>query len=291
MIRNSLSNLLWRFSGWYIKNYNKVTIIPLILISLSIFFLAFHYFRYGTIINEGISLTGGYQVFVPANVSYSLIANYSPTPLHSLFSSKLIGYEFSTPLSFNKTKEAFLTTLSEHGIPPSSVTINYISPELASGAITNAIYLFIIAFILLIFISLIYFRKPYQSFSNVISIISDVINVLGFMSIFGLTLTTASIVGFLMLIGYSADRNAILSSNLLKRREGDLHYRVYHALKTSITMDVAAISVFIVMLLVSSSSTIQSIAEVLLIGVVLDDLVVWILNGSIQLRGIEHERT
>ncbi|MCW1293153.1 MAG: hypothetical protein OH318_02055 [Candidatus Parvarchaeota archaeon] len=281
MIKEKLSNLLWRFSEYYTHNYKILIAVPLIIIFFSVSVLTFKYITTGKIIKEGISLTGGYQITVPPNTNISLIKNYSPIAIRGLFSSKIIGYQFSAPLYFNKT--LFLEELEKYNISQNEVTINYVGPQLVSSAIYNAIVLFIIAFVLVSFVSFIYFRSYIQSFANVISIVSDVINVLAIMSFLGLSLSTASIAGFLMLIGYSADRNAILSSNLFKRKEGNLQYRIYHTLKTSITMDVSAISVLIVMLLISSS-IIKDIATVLIIGVILDDLVVWILNGGLQIH-------
>jgi len=51
-------------------------------------------------------------------------------------------------------------------------------------------------------------------------------------------LSTAGIAAFLMLIGYSVDTDILLSSHLLKRKEGGMWVRLHSAFKTGIMMSV-----------------------------------------------------
>ncbi len=288
-MRKEISQAIWKFIAFYLKNYRKITVIPLAILIFSLSVLGLHYYFTGTIVKEDISLTGGWQVIVPSNVSYSLISKFSPVQIKNLFSGKVQGYEFELP--YNYTNTSIYRLLDSLGVSKNSATINYVSPSLAYASLINAIYLVVIAFILVFIISFIYFRNIIQASANVVSIISDVINVLAMFSIFGISLSTASIAGILMLMGYSADRNAILSTNIWKRKEGSMQYRLYHTFKTSTTMDLAAIFVLIVLLFLSNNSIIRAIATTLLIGIIFDDLVVWILNGSMQLRALHYEQS
>jgi preprotein translocase subunit SecF len=177
------------------------------------------------------------------------------------------------------------------GIPINSKnsSINFVSATLGQSQLSSSIILLGIAFILVAIVSLFYFRSKWQAFSNVVSIISDVINIVGVMDLLGIKFGTASIAGILMIMGYSADRNIILATNILKRGEASMKYRLVHTIKTSMTMDAAAIVTFLVLFLGTSNSTIQGIAIVLLIGVIFDDFTVWILNGSTQLYGLGYK--
>jgi preprotein translocase subunit SecF len=285
-MRKELAKLVWDFVAFYLRNYKKLTLIPLIILAFSISVLGYHYLRTGSLVKEDISLTGGWEVVVPSNVSLQQISRFSPTQIRNVFTGKVQGYEFELPANY--TNSSVIMLLNSLGVSRSEASINYVSPSLAYSAIINAVYLILIAFVLVFFISFIYFRNIIQATANVVSIISDVINVLAMFSILGLSLSTASIAGLLMLMGYSADRNAILSTNIWKRKEGMLHYRLYHTFKTSTTMDLAAIFVLIALLSLTNNYIIRAIAETLLIGIIFDDLVVWILNGSLQLRAIKY---
>ena len=126
-------------------------------------------------------------------------------------------------------------------------------------------------------------------FSNVISIISDIINIVGVLDIIGFSFSTASIAGILMIMGYSADRNIILATNILKREEASMRYRLTKTIKTSLTMDAAALVTFLILFFGTTNSTLHEIAIILIIGVIFDDFTVWILNGSTQLYGLKYK--
>jgi preprotein translocase subunit SecF len=285
-MRKELAKLVWNFIDFYLRNYKKLTLIPLIILAFSISILGYHYLRTGSLVKEDISLTGGWEVIIPPNVSLQQVSRFSPTQIRNVFTGKVQGYEFELPANY--TNSSVIMLLNSLGVSRSEASINYVSPSLAYSAIINAVYLILIAFVLVFFVSFIYFRNIIQATANVVSIISDVINVLAMFSILGISLSTASIAGLLMLMGYSADRNAILSTNIWKRKEGTLHYRLYHTFKTSTTMDLAAIFVLVALLSLTNNYIIRAIAETLLIGIIFDDLVVWILNGSLQLRAMKY---
>ena len=52
----------------------------------------------------------------------------------------------------------------------------------------------------------------------------------------GMKLSTAGVAAFLMLIGFSVDTDMVLSTRLLKRKEGTVMERIYGATKTVPTM-------------------------------------------------------
>ncbi|MCL4399000.1 hypothetical protein M1293_00600 [Candidatus Parvarchaeota archaeon] len=299
-LRQKLNKSINSVVSYYLVNYRKMVFIPIAVLILLSSVVAYHYYVYGSPINPDISLSGGLSASVSTSQSVSpsfIISSLSSaikqpvevSVLHAPLSNSVIGYTITTTDSVNSTVFRQDVASIFHISPDSSsISMTLVAASLAQSSLDSAIYLLIIAFGLVALVSFFYFRNGVQAFSNVISIISDVINIIAVVDILGLRFSTASIAGILMIMGYSADRNIILATNILKRKDATVKYRLAHTIKTSLTMDAAAFVTFLILIIGSTNSTIISIATVLIIGVLFDDFTVWILNGSIQLAGIHY---
>jgi len=99
----------------------------------------------------------------------------------------------------------------------------------------------------------------------------------------GLKMSTAGIVAILMLIGYSVDTDIMLTTRLMKRKEGNLNERLYKAFKTGLTMTLTSFAAMLIALLVVKpfSPVLTQIFTILVIGLGFDILNTWITNASI----------
>ena len=300
-LRSRLNKSINRVVSYYLMNYKKMIFMPIAVLILLSGVVAYHYYVYGSPINPGISLSGGVSATVSTNAAVSpsfIISDISSAVkqpvevavLHAPLSNAVIGYTITTTDSVNSTVfKQDVASIFHISPDSSSISLTLVAASLAQSSLDSAIYLLIIAFGLVAVVSFFYFRNGVQAFSNVISIISDVVNIIAVVDILGLRFSTASIAGILMIMGYSADRNIILATNILKRKDATVRYRLVHTIKTSLTMDAAAFVTFLILIVGSTNSTIISIATILIIGVLFDDFTVWILNGSIQLAGIRYD--
>ena len=157
---------------------------------------------------------------------------------------------------------------------------------LSSAALTQVIYTLIFAFIFMSVTVFIVFRNFVPSIAVILAALSDIIIAAGGMSLFGIPLSLASVGALLLLIGYSVDTDILLTTRVLKRREGTITERAINAMKTGFTMAAAAIGsmvalYLIVLFFIPSASTLQNIAEVLMIGLVADVLATWLMNLGI----------
>jgi preprotein translocase subunit SecF len=89
-----------------------------------------------------------------------------------------------------------------------------------------------------------------------------------------------------MLIGYSVDTDILLTTRVLKRREGTINERAIDAMKTGFTMAAAAIGsmvalYLVVVYLMPYAQVLGEIAAVLIIGLVADVMVTWLMNLGI----------
>jgi len=103
--------------------------------------------------------------------------------------------------------------------------------------------------------------------------------------------TSAGLVAFLMLIGYSVDTDILLTTRILKRHEGSLNERIFGAFKTGITMTLTSLFAVIFALIVASSFSVvlTQIFTVLAIGLGFDILNTWITNASILKWYVENK--
>ena len=91
-------------------------------------------------------------------------------------------------------------------------------------------------------------------------------------------MSTSGIVALLLLIGYSVDTDILLSTRVLKRKEGSVMDRVYSAMKTGLTMTVTTFIAVSVAMIFTQSIVIKQIMFILLIGLVVDIIMTYIQN-------------
>ena len=157
---------------------------------------------------------------------------------------------------------------------------------LSSAALTQIIYTLVFAFLFMSVTVFIVFRNFVPSMAVILAALSDIIIAAGGMSLFGIPLSLASVGALLLLIGYSVDTDILLTTRVLKRREGTVTERAINAMKTGFTMAAASIGSMvalyvIVLVFIPSAATLQNIAEVLMIGLVADVLATWLMNLGI----------
>ena len=127
------------------------------------------------------------------------------------------------------------------------------------------------------------FRTFIPSTAVIISAFADILMTLVVVDLLEIKMATAGIVAFLMLIGYSVDTDILLTSRVLKRREGSVNERIINSMKTGMTMTLTSLFAFIVALFIvkSFSNVLTQIFTILSIGLAFDLLNTWITNVSI----------
>jgi len=128
----------------------------------------------------------------------------------------------------------------------------------------------------------IYIKNSVPAFAVMLSAFADIIMTLAIVDIVGMKLSTAGIVAFLMLIGYSVDTDILLTTRLLKKHEGT-NTALFRAFKTGTTMTITSIIAITTALIVvfPFASVLNQIFIILLIGLGFDLFNTWITNASI----------
>jgi len=161
-----------------------------------------------------------------------------------------------------------------------------VGPVLGEEAMTQVYYALAFAFLFMSITVFIIFRDFVPSLAVILAALSDIIIAIGGMSLFGIPLSVASVGAILMLIGYSVDTDILLTTRILKRKEGTITDRAKEAMRTGLTMAAAAIGsmaalYIVVIFLIPSAQTLADIAAVLIIGLVADILATWLMNLGI----------
>lgn len=183
----------------------------------------------------------------------------------------------------------FMITLSILGIAASI----YFGKERKDHLVTLALLLaFVVSFFysgtyFFVLLAAIYFLGIFTtstpSFAVVLAAFADILMTLALVDFLGIRISSAGIVAFLMLIGYSVDSDILLTTKILKRKDDTLNQRAFGAFKTGITMTLTSLSAVIISLLIvmSLSDTLTQLFSVLAIGLGFDLLNTWISNLGI----------
>ena len=120
---------------------------------------------------------------------------------------------------------------------------------------------------------------------------NDIICTFAVLVLFDVKLSTAGLAAFLMLIGYSIDTDILLTTRVLKGKEGSILSRTLGAAKTGITLSLTSFVAVFAGYIFSQSITIKQIMLVLWIGLLFDILHTWITNAGMLRWYLERKKT
>jgi len=174
----------------------------------------------------------------------------------------------------NRIISEFNAKSIEHG----SILTQTVSGFFSEMFLQESIKAVIFAFIFMAAVIFIKFRTFVPSFAVVLSAFADIVETLAAMIVLGIELSKGSIIALLLLIGYSVDTDIMLTSRLLKQKGRGMDVIIKDSVHTGLTMTGTTTTAMIVLYLVSTSELLDSIATVIIIGLVFDLLNTWITN-------------
>ena len=263
------------------ENHKILIAIPIILALLSLVLIGFHG------LEQGVDLKGGSQA------ELQLLGSVTPSELEDTLDAKLNtnnikvtnngNNKVTVELENNINSSTFTSALDGKA---KVISYNEIGPVLSEEAMGQIYIAMLFAFLFMAITVFIVFREPVPSVAIILAALCDILIALGGMSIFKIPLSIASVGALLMLIGYSVDTDILLTTRLLKRREGTVEERAKNAMYTGLTMSFAAIAamgiLFVVTkILMPEATTLSNISAVLVIGLVGDILSTWLMNLGI----------
>ncbi len=274
----------------FMDNYKLLIIVPIIVAIISFSSLAI----FG--IEPGVDLKGGTMAEITLNhdMNSNEIASLLQKSLHieevKIISNnnRHVTVEFSDSVDigeFRKATESIGTVSS----------FNTVGPVLSEEAMGQVYWAILFAFIFMAITVLLVFKQIVPAFAVIISAFLDIVFAAGGMAVLRVPLSIASVGALLMLIGYSVDTDIMLTTRLLKRKNGTEVERATEAMKTGLTMSIAAIAAMAVLYIVTiltmpQARTLSEISIVLILGLIADILNTWFLNLGILRKFIDYQK-
>ncbi len=281
-----------RFAKFHDKNYKLLLLIPLILFFSGFVYMGFFYHQNGDFINRDISLTGGTSVTInDENINLVDLKNAISDKLKSvnvreisdLLTKKQIAVIVETRSDEQLTRSVLENYLNYKLIDGENSSFEFTGSTLSEGFYQQLLIALLIAFVLMSIVVFIQFKSLVPSMAVILSAFADIFMTLILVNVLGLSISTAGIVAFLMLIGYSVDTDILLTNKVLKREGKSLNRRIFEAFKTGITMTLTSLLAVLVALIILGrfSSTLSQIFTIITIGLSFDIMNTWLTNVSI----------
>lgn len=268
--------------NYNIEKYSphQLMAIPLVLLVLSMVFIALNMATSGMPVTPGMDFSGGTAVTIRTTQTddqlHTVFAAYPLREISNMNDAKFL--KFGT---MDDATSKSLATLVNQKYPDAS--ISQISETFGKTLQYQAFIALIFSFIGMAIVVFISFRTFVPSVAVVLSAFADMVMTAAAMNILGINLTLGTTGALLMLIGYSVDSDILLTNRILKR-QGKLSEKLAGAFHTGIIMTTTTFAAIMTLFIVSWLGSIQIIMEisaVLLIGLCFDVLNTWLTNAAI----------
>ncbi len=259
----------------------QMVALPLVLLFLSLIFLAFNTVSTGLPVEPGIDFAGGVAVTVFTSDTKGEIEDFfSDFPLKSVGESvnngKYLIFEYMSDDQFR-----LLTDRIADRYP--DARIDQIGETFGKTLQGQALFALVLSFVGMSIIVFAAFKTVVPSVAVTLSAFSDIVISAAFMDLLGITLSLGTTAALLMLIGYSVDSDILLTTRLLKRK-GKVSEKLQGAFRTGFIMTTTTLTAIAAMFIVSwigQVAIIREISTVLLIGLIVDLMNTWLLNAGI----------
>ncbi len=278
----------------YDKHYKKLLIIPFALLFLAFIIIGVKYVQTGEFFNKSVDIKGGISITIPTEDDISdlqtyLLSNFNNNDV-SVRTLSVAGrqtgvtIDIDIDLNDNENIRKLIELLRAKlnlSLEQGEYTITGIGSSLGKSFFRETIVAVLIAFLFMAIVVFLYFRVFVVSGAVILAAFSDIIITLAIINLIGMRLSTAGIAAFLMLIGYSVDTDILLSTRVLKGKEGTILDRIISAMKTGLTMSITTIVAISIALIFTQSDILKQIMIVVLIGLLVDIINTWIQNAGI----------
>ena len=283
-------NKLRKLANFHDKNYKLLLLIPAIMLLFSFVYMASFYSINNDIIKKDISLKGGTSVTINGDINAEelkqalseKLEEVNTREIYDLITREQIAVIIETTSSGEEV-EQILENYLNYELTEENSSFEFTGSTLSENFYKQLLVAILIAFLFMAIVVFIIFRTPVPSAAVILSAFADILMTLVVVNLLGIKVSSAGIIAFLMLIGYSVDTDILLTTRMLKRDEGSLNRRLFGAFKTGTTMTLTSLfaAVFALIVVKSFSTTLAQIFTILSIGLGFDLLNTWVTNASI----------
>lgn len=282
-----------RLLNFYDKEYKKLMIIPILMLLASIIIIGVQIAKTGSFIYKDVSLKGGVTLTITNEITVSLVE--LEKSLNSEFKGKeisvnsikkgggQIGAIITADIEGTNKEEldSFIKAVESnigYELKEGEYSVEIMGSSLGASFFREIFTAMVFAFVLMSIIVMVYFRAFIPSIGVVLCAFSDIIETVAVVNLMGMRVGSGGIAAFLMLIGYSVDENMLLTTRVLRRKEGTIFERVLGAVKTGMMMTVTTLAALLVGIILTESDVIRQIMIIVFIGLLIDLINTWIQN-------------
>jgi len=276
----------------YDKIYKVLLIVPLVLLLFSLGYIYNFNQENGDFIRKDVSLTGGTSLTVEVSEEINIqelsaflaenLEDFSIREITGLTTGNQEAVVISSQLESDQLKE-IVEEYMGYTLDSTNSSIEFTGASLSESFYSQLIKAILFAFFLMAIVVFLIFRNLIPSLAVILSAFADIVMTLAVVDMIGIKVSSAGIVAFLMIIGYSVDTDIMLTSRLLKQKEGEVNSRMLSSLKTGLTMTLTSLVAVLVALFITAgfSEILKQIFLILAIGLGFDLINTWFANASI----------
>ncbi len=282
---------------FYNKHYKKLFFIPIILLIISLLVIFSHYQKTGDIVNKDVSLKGGLsvEVYPDKTVNPALVDSLEEKLQikfkgKDFFIRKLVDFSStqqngfiveSSDIKESEIRSAITDILKIKLVEDKNYFVKETSSTLGKSFYNQMLWTILIAFAFMFVTVFIIYRKLVPSIAVVLAPILNMVNTIAIVDLFGFRVSDATVAALLLMIGYSVDTDVLLSTKVLRRKEGTIFERMYSSFLTGITMTFAAVAALLFAYFITNSFVLKEMFIVLIIGLLSDVISTYLMNAGI----------
>src|SRR3989344_2226697 len=279
---------------FYNKHYKVVLVLPIVMILASLHIIFNQYQNTGDIVNKDVSLKGGLsaEIYSEKLIEKSDLENklrikfadgeFFIRELSELATEQKNGIIIESSNIKEKELRKALEEILEIKLEDEK---NYFaretSPILGERFYKQMILTILLAFLLMTVTVIIIYRKIIPSIAIISSPIIDITVTIAAINLLGFRVTDATIAALLLMIGYGIDTDILLTTKVLKRKEGTVYNRIKGSFFTGFTMTLTTIVALTLGTIVVKSFLLKEMFIVLIIGLSTDIIATYVWNASL----------
>lgn len=272
------------------KSYKLLLLIPLALLIFSIVYMVQFYEKNDALFNRDISLTGGTSVTINDKINSEELREAISEKLEGvnvrevsdLISREQLAVIVETKSGEAETREALEDYLG-YELTSENSSFEFSGETLSQGFYKQLLVAILAAFLLMSLVVFFQFKSIIHSLAVIYSAFADLLMSLVVINLLGIEISSAGIVAFLMLIGYSVDTDILLANKVLNRKEKSVNRVIFESFKTGITMTLTSLFAVLAAYFIVGpfSSVLSQIFLIMSLGLLFDLINTWITNVSI----------
>ena len=273
----------------YDKQYKKLIVLSFLILLASIGFLVHSKLTTGEFVEKGVSLKGGLTLTIPTEqadipgIQANLDSRFPKADITVRSITEAAEIKALIVESSDVEEAALIQALRTQGFPMETgeYSVEIMGSSLGQSFFKQTIIAVIVAFIFMGMVVFIAFRSLLPSLFVILAAGSDIIGALAVIGLLGIKLSTAGIAAILMIIGYSVDTNILLTTKVLKRKEGTILDRTFSGMRTGVLMSLTSFSATMIAFIFTQSDVIKQIMLIISIGLLFDIIYTWLQNAGI----------